>query len=91
MPWQILLFYVFLLLFYVPNVTKYSYHETVSFQLYSKHKSVVVSAVWDHIVSSEGSSTAKNGRYLGIFIIICVSNIQNCRYFHTDSLQLYAK
>ena len=46
-----------LLIFYVPTVTKYSYHEIGSVQLYTKHKGGLVSVVWDYVVSAHGAAT----------------------------------
>ena len=55
--WSIyLLISLFLIILCVPNVTKYSYHDTGSVQLYSQHKGGVVSVLWEHVVSAHGSA-----------------------------------
>ena len=48
---------LFLSILSVPNVTKYSYHETGSVQLNAQHKLVMVSSVWEQIVSPHGAAT----------------------------------
>ena len=65
-------FYLFLLiLLCLPNVSKKSYHVTVSDKLSAKHKRGLVSVVWDNVVSAHGAATALNWEYLGNYF--CVS------------------
>ena len=42
----------------VPNVSKNSYHDTRSDQLYAQHDIGHVRVVWVHIVSNHGAATA---------------------------------
>ena len=63
---------VILLILCVPDDSKYSYHDTISVKLYSKHKIGVVSVVWEHTVSAHGAATAKSGGSLNILLLLYV-------------------
>ena len=44
-----------------PNVTNISYHDIVSYQFSLDQKGVLVSVVWEDVVSDLGSAMAYNG------------------------------
>ena len=53
-------FSLLLLLLYLPNFSKYSYHEKVSYQLSAQHKVGLMSIFWEHVVSAYGAPTTYN-------------------------------
>ena len=59
---------IFILILCVTNVTKWSYFYTGSVKLCAKHGGEVLGVVWEHIVSDNGSATAKNRESLGFFL-----------------------